>query len=122
MKTFDVTLNTQLTKVGEYPNKAAATGCSFRGVYIIAEYKRIVEVVGHMTLLNKEEGDGKVQAEVILSNEKGDKVLTIYDYKEHNKSAEEVTNWHIGGNYGKEEVISILTQLGFNNDELQYGN
>ena len=120
MKKFEVKLNTTLTKAETLPYGAAKAGCSFRGVYIIADYKRLVEILGQPNKLTKEEGDGKTQVEWILSTDKGDRALTIYDWKEYKLNYSQVTSWHVGGNFPKHQVVEILESLGFENTELEY--
>ena len=58
--------------------------------YMSVNYDKLVKLFGEPALFV---GD-KVQAEWILKF--GDKVLTIYDWKEH-VDPEFVTAWHIGG-------------------------
>ena len=70
-----------------------ANGTCYQGC-VYTSYFELVEVFGEPDLDGS--GDGKVQAEWILEFEDG-KVATIYDYKEYEKSAEFVTDWHIGG-------------------------
>lgn len=118
MKIFNIKLNTILTKAEVLPHGSRTGG--FKGIYIIADYNRIKEILGNANIIEKNEGDGKIQAEWILSTENGNKSLTVYDYKEYTKSYKKVTNWHIGGNYNKSEAISILMQLGFKDTELEY--
>ena len=118
MKTFRILAPITLTRADTYP--AIANGCSFKGIYVIANYSRIKELIGAATLLSKDEGDDKVQAQWILTNDARTKVITVYDYKEYKKKYTAVTNWHIGGNYTKEEALIILKELGFTEDELEY--
>lgn len=62
--------------------------------YVGASYTELVLVFGQPTYLSKD-GQGKTKAEWNL---RIDGVpVTIYDYKEYDKSLDQIYEWHIGG-------------------------
>lgn len=78
----------------------------------------VVGVLGDPMRFKADEGDGKVRVEWDIQFEDG-LVATIYDWKEHNRAPEEVTDWHIGGR-GFEVVQRVYDLLGSKNTSLTY--
>lgn len=60
--------------------------------YVDSSYTELVSAFGHPTYQSKE---GKTKAEWCLRI--NGVSVTIYDYKEYDKSLDRITDWHIGG-------------------------
>lgn len=81
-------------------------------------FDRVARVLGDPIRFNADEGDGKVRVEWDIQFDDG-LVATIYDWKEHNRKPEDVTDWHIGGR-GFEVVQRVYDLLGSKNTSLTY--
>jgi len=87
-----------------------ACGSSYSGVNIQgAQLKDLLDSIG--TPSNLGSGDDKVQAQWVFQLGK-DRCMTIYDWKNYNKSLNFVDDWHIGSkNLKTEEITEALSQL-----------
>jgi len=80
------------------------SGGSLRG-YVDTTYHRLVEVFGPPS----ESYCDKSKAEWYVEFEDGTQV-DIYDYKEYDKSVEEITCWHVGGKADKELSVKLVAE------------
>lgn len=80
-------------------------------------FHRVAAALGDPIRFKPEEAD-KIRVEWDIQFEDG-LVATIYDWKEHKRAPEEVTDWHIGGR-GFEVVQRVYDLLGTKNTSLTY--
>jgi hypothetical protein len=72
---------------------ARTNGSCFKGAVEVT-YGELIMLFGKPSC--GESGDGKVQAEWIVTFKDG-RMCTIYDWKEYDTPVGGVTNWHLGG-------------------------
>lgn len=73
---------------------------------VVTDYDTLKRIFG--APITGASGDGKVRAEWDLKFE-DDLIATIYDWKEYDKTLDQVRTWHIGGHHS--EVVDRIRMI-----------
>ena len=100
----------QIVKLEEENDaQKAKTGSCSSNIELKVLLENLLPIIGKPSTLGS--GDNKVQLDwVFLVGE--DKCITIYDWKEYDKSINFIDEWHVGSkNLTKDEVKEVLSEL-----------
>jgi len=99
-------------------NYEITNGSSYHNLDLECSLDKLIEKLGQPSYVGSD--DDKVQLYWVffeINNNGEHSVISIYDWKEYDKSINRITNWHIGSkNITKDEIKNMLT----NNELEQY--